>query len=91
MEQSFVARTHQVRSALLCGTNGVWHRCFVGELERPHTASSGYSRPTAKSLVCKTAWWGWEDSYFQPNDYQLLASEVSEVARLCVRASCLCK
>jgi hypothetical protein len=36
MTQSFVARTHQVRSALLCGTNGVWHRCFVGELERPH-------------------------------------------------------
>jgi Protein of unknown function (DUF2933) len=22
----------------------------------------------------KTAWWGWEDSNFQPNDYQLLAS-----------------
>src|SRR6516225_4565676 len=28
----------------------------------------------------KTAWWGWEDSNFQPNDYQLLASEVPEVA-----------
>ena len=32
-----------------------------------------------------TAWWGWEDSNFQPNDYQLLASEVPEVARLCVQ------
>jgi hypothetical protein len=31
------------------------------------------------------AWWGWEDSNFQPNDYQLLASEVPEVARLCVQ------
>ena len=30
----------------------------------------------------KTAWWGWEDSNFQPNDYQLLASEVPEVAGL---------
>jgi hypothetical protein len=25
-------------------------------------------------------WWGWEDSNFQPNDYQLLASEVPEVS-----------
>jgi hypothetical protein len=30
----------------------------------------------------RTAWWGWEDSNFQPNDYQLLASEVPEVAGL---------
>ena len=30
----------------------------------------------------KTAWWAWEDSNFQPNDYQLLASEVPEVAGL---------
>jgi len=36
-------------------------------------------------------WWGWEDSNFQPNDYQLLAGEVPEVARLCVRAPGLCK
>jgi thiosulfate reductase cytochrome b subunit len=39
----------------------------------------------------RTAWWGWKDSNFQPNDYQLLASEVPEVARLCVRAPGLCK
>jgi len=29
----------------------------------------------------QTAWWSWEDSNFQPNDYQLLASEVPEVSR----------
>jgi hypothetical protein len=40
---------------------------------------SGNLRSTAN------AWWGWEDSNFQPNDYQLLASEVPEVARLCVQ------
>src|SRR6516165_8449421 len=28
----------------------------------------------------RTAWWGWEDSNFQPNDYRLLASEVPEVS-----------
>ena len=32
--------------------------------------------------VATNAWWGWEDSNFQPNDYQLLASEVPEVAGL---------
>jgi len=30
--------------------------------------------------LCRTAWWGWEDSNFQPNDYRLLASEVPEVS-----------
>ena len=41
----------------------------------------GHTREEAGNLhLHKTAWWGWEDSNFQPNDYQLLASEVPEVA-----------
>jgi hypothetical protein len=28
---------------------------------------------TGKSLLRGTAWWGWEDSNFQPNDYESLA------------------
>ena len=42
-----------------------------------------------RSLILR--WWAWEDSNFQPNDYQLLASEVPKVAELHVRAPCLCK
>ena len=41
--------------------------------------------PNRRGGSRKTVWWGWEDSNFQPNDYQLLASEVPEVARLCVQ------
>jgi hypothetical protein len=28
----------------------------------------------------ETSWWAWEDSNFQPNDYQLLPSEVPKVS-----------
>jgi hypothetical protein len=28
--------------------------------------------------LCKTAWWGWEDSNFQPNDYQPLALSIEQ-------------
>jgi hypothetical protein len=40
---------------------------------------SGNTNPASASLLAgepgnlhlrKTAWWGWEDSNFQPNDYQ---------------------
>ena len=45
------------------------------------------------SLQCKAAawdkWWGWEDSNFQPNDYQLLAREVPEVSGFALRTLCL--
>ena len=34
----------------------------------------------------RTVWWGWKDSNFQPNDYQLLASEVPEVSRFATSA-----
>jgi hypothetical protein len=30
----------------------------------------------------RTAWWGWEDSNFQPNDYQPLALSIEPRARL---------
>jgi NAD-dependent dihydropyrimidine dehydrogenase PreA subunit len=30
----------------------------------------GYSQLTGKSLFALDWWWGWEDSNFQPNDYQ---------------------
>ena len=62
-------------------------------------------RRQADNIEDATAWWGWEDSNFQPNDYQslalsvqlgarlwdFLASEVPKVAKLCVQAPCLCK
>ena len=41
---------------------------------RSFTVSSGNLRSIAN------AWWGWEDSNFQPNDYQLLSIEVPEVS-----------
>jgi hypothetical protein len=32
-----------------------------------------YSHGIGKSLLHGTVWWGWEDSNFQPNDYEPLA------------------
>jgi hypothetical protein len=34
-----------------------------------------------------TAWWGWEDSNFQPNDYQPLALSLSKVRLVGFRAN----
>ena len=39
----------------------------------------------------KCGWWGWEDSNFQRNDYQLLASEVPEVSEFVCTSVCLRK
>src|SRR6516164_1416362 len=61
-------------------------RNSMGRLQRQNACTNrrqfGAIRTEAGNLrLRKTAWWSWEDSNFQPNDYQLLASEVPEVSR----------
>ena len=40
-----------------------------------------------RSLILR--WWAWEDSNFQPNDYQLLARELPKVSGFALRTLCL--
>jgi len=42
--------------------------------------NAGILRYSGNLCLHVTAWWGWKDSNFQPNGYQLLACEVPEVS-----------
>src|SRR6516164_3749099 len=66
-------------------SRGLKHSAPGGVVAPPHAFGAIRIEP-GNLCLRKTAWWGWEDSNFQPNDYQLLASEVPEVSRFATSA-----
>jgi hypothetical protein len=49
-----------------------------GKMDMPPALAFAHGQLKANVCLRETAWWGWEDSNFQPNDYQPPALSIEQ-------------